>query len=78
MKLVHPFSIFFGLIIGLLIAGAVPYFQSSLAQDDKKETMTQEEIDKNLDEILQSQKELLARIETITTQSQFIKATAGK
>ena len=78
MKQIHSLSMILGLAIGLLLGIITPYFQSSFAQDNKKEIMTQEEVDKKLDEVIESQKELLSHIETITTQTQFVKATAGK
>jgi hypothetical protein len=46
--------------------------------DTKKEVMSQEELDKKLDAVIESQKDLKARVETILTQSRFLKASSGK
>jgi hypothetical protein len=40
--------------------------------------LTKEEVDKKLDEILKTQEDLKKRLETILTQTRFLKASAGK
>ena len=74
MKRLHPSSLILGVVIGLLIAGSMPYLQQAMAED-KKEAISQEELDKNLDAILESQKELQKKLDSVTTQTQFLKAS---
>lgn len=78
MKRLHRASLALGLTLGFLAATAVYQIPSLRAQDAKKETLSQEELDKRLDEILDAQKALLQRLDTITTQTQFLKASSGK
>ena len=78
MKTIHRFSLVLGLALGFLAAAALQQLPSLHAQDAKKETLSQEELDKRLDEILDTQKALLLRLDTITTQTQFLKAASGK
>ncbi len=65
-------------MLGLSIAVVLPYVQQVFGEEDKKEVLAQEEIDKKLDEILKSQKDMKKRVETILTQTQFLKAASGK
>ncbi|MBI4027578.1 MAG: hypothetical protein HY360_21505 [Verrucomicrobia bacterium] len=78
MKRIHAFSLLLGVSLGLLIAGAFPFLQRSLAEDAKKDAITQEELDKKLDEILDNQKEMRKRIDAVVEQTKFIKAAAGR
>ncbi len=78
MKRLHLFSLFLGLVLGLLISTSLPFLQVSRAGDDKKEQLSPEEIDKRLDEILESQKDLKKRLDATLEQTRLLKATAGK
>lgn len=80
MKRIHLSSLAFGVIIGFSLFYFLPLLQkTATAQDTKKDAaLSQEELDQRYDEILANQKELMSRIETITTQTQFLKASAGK
>jgi len=78
MKQLHLFSLLLGLVIGLMSPCVLPCLRGTLLADDKKEIISQEELDKNLDAILESQKELMKKLETITEQTQFLKASSGK
>ncbi len=81
MKKLHFSSLVLGAIIGLVLASMVHFVQPARAQESteqKKSALTDEEVDKRLDEILESQKELRKKLETIATQTRFLKASAGK
>lgn len=78
MKTLHRFSLALGLALGFLAASAVYQIPSLRAQEAKKEAMSQEEIDKRLDDILAAQKAIMDRIDAVTTQSQFLKSASGK
>ncbi len=78
MKQLHTFSLLVGITLGFLMASGLSYLQQTRAADDKKEVISQEELDKNLDGILESQKGLIEHVETILIQTQFLKAAAGK
>jgi D-serine dehydratase len=78
MKSIHTFSLILGIVVGLSISGFAPVIQKAFAQEEKKEGMTQEEIDKHLTDILESQDKLKKQLEAIVTQTQFLKASSGK
>ncbi|NUN93565.1 MAG: hypothetical protein HUU04_07275 [Verrucomicrobiae bacterium] len=71
-------SFLLGALFGLLAAGALNHVLPLRAQEARGEVLSQEEIDKRLDGILESQKKILERLETVTTQTQFLKASSGK
>ena len=87
MKKLNLFSAMVGLIFGLVLAGALPSVQRLLAQETnkvasevkkeeaKKEGMSEEEMGKKLDEILDSQKKLQEKISGILEQSKFLKVS---
>jgi hypothetical protein len=78
MKSIQSFSLIIGFCLGLIVCGLSPMVQKTFAQDEKKDGMTAEEIDKHLDEIIEGQTQLKKKIEAITTQTQFLKASSGK
>jgi hypothetical protein len=77
MKHIHQFSLLVGFILGVLGTSLIPYVSTSMAQA-KTEGMTQDEVDKKLDEVIEAQKKIKQRLEAITTQTQFLKASSGK
>ena len=77
MKRIQTFSLLLGITLGLTLAGAMPYVQKAVAED-KKEGITQEELDQKLDEVLKDQGELKKRLDSVITQTQSIKAASGK
>jgi hypothetical protein len=78
MKTRLPFRFVLGLAAGVLLAALVFHLPHAGAEEARKEAITQEELDKKLDEILVSQRDLLKRAEGILTQTQFLKASSGK
>lgn len=78
MKTIHRFSLVLGLVLGFLAASAVYQVPALRAQEANKDALTQEELDKRLDDILAAQKALMERLDTVTTQSQFLKSASGK
>ena len=78
MKTIHRFSLVLGLLLGFLAATALYHVPSLHAQEARKDALTQEEIDKRLDDILLAQKAIMDRIDTIVTQTQFLKSSSGK
>jgi hypothetical protein len=78
MNRIHRSSLALGVALGLLAAAALQRVPPLRAQDAKKEALSQEELDKRLDEVLEAQKKLLERLDTVTTQTQFLKASSGK
>jgi len=78
MKSIHTFYLIIGVFIGLAIGGFSPSIQKVFAQEEKKDGLTDEEINKRLDEILEDQLKIKKKLEAITTQTQFIKASSGK
>ncbi len=77
MKRIQTFSLLLGITLGLTLAGAMPYVQKTFAED-KKEAISQEELDRKLDDVLKDQGELKKRLEAVVTQTQSIKAASGK
>lgn len=77
MKRFHFFSLVLGLMLGILISTSLPVLQISRAVEDKKETLSSEEIDKRLDVILENQKELKRQLDATLEQTRFIKV-AGR
>jgi len=77
MKRIHLSSLILGVLIGL---GAIGLFQLPLlhAAEETKPGITQEDLDKKYDEVLDMQKELAKRLDDVETQTQFIKAASGK
>ncbi len=78
MNRIHRLSLALGAVLGFLAATALYQVPSLRAQDAKKEGLSQEELDTRLDQILDSQKALMQHLETITTQTQFLKSSSGK
>jgi len=80
MKRFNWFSLLLGIGLGILLGALLPQTLPLVAQDPapKAEALSAEEMDKRLDEILESQKGLMTKLESVTTQSQFLKASAGK
>ena len=84
MKKLHTLSLMLGITIGFAIANFVsspPHLlaqEEKKTQEEKKDGLSQEEIDRRLDEILQSQKEIRSRLDKIKEQAQTTKAAAGK
>jgi len=78
MKRFHYLSLIIGMVLGFVIASALPHAQNILAEERNAAALSEEELDKKLDELLESQKDLKKRIETVATQSQFLKAASGK
>lgn len=78
MKSTHPFSLCLGIALGLLLAHGIPFTQHVFAQSEKKEILSPEEIDKRLDEVIETQKVLKKRTEDVAELSRLLKATAGK
>ncbi len=78
MKRFHYLSLIIGMVLGFVIASALPHAQNIRAEEKKTAALSEEELDKKLDELLESQKDLKKRIETVTAQSQFLKAASGK
>ena len=89
IKKIDLFSALLGLAFGLFLAGALPLFQHALAEETnavaaaakteiaapKKESMPQEEMDKNLEEIVDSQKKIQEQINAVMEQSKFLKVS---
>ena len=78
LKRFYFLTLVIGVVMGLSLGFVFSHKTQILAQNSEKETISQEEVDKKLDEILESQEELKKRLETITTQTQFLKAASGK
>lgn len=78
MKKLHTLSLILGITIGFSIAHFVSAPPRLMAQEEKKDVLSREEIDKRLDEILQSQKEIRTRLDKIKEQAQFAKSASGK
>lgn len=78
MNTLRRSSFFFGILFGFLAAVALEHVLPLRAQEARGEVLRQEELDKHLDEILEAQKGILERLETVTTQTQFLKAASGK
>lgn len=66
--------------VSMEIKGGAPLnnLTSSNTSSQAQASLTQEEIDKKLDEVLESQKALQKRLETILVQTRFLKASSGK
>ncbi len=67
-----------GLAVGVLLATLIFHLPRAGAEEARKEIITQEELDKKLDDVLASQGDLLKRTEAILAQTQFLKASSGK
>jgi hypothetical protein len=78
MKTIHFLYLVIGIFIGLAISGLNPSSTRAFAQEDKKTAMSEEELNKHLEEILEGQAKIKKRLEAITIQTQFIKASSGK
>ncbi len=78
MKTLQRHQFVAGLLLGFLLAILVGHLPRVAAEDAKKEAITQEELDKHLDEILTGQKEVLKHLETVATQARFLKVSSGK
>ncbi len=74
MKKFHLTSLMIGLALGVLLSMGLPTHPARAVDD----TLPREEVDKKLTEILASQDQLKKKIEEITTQTQFLKASSGK
>ena len=77
MKRIHLFSLTLGLALGFAAAAGVLKLPHACAEEPKP-VMTQEELDKKLDAILEDQKQVAKRLEDVVTQTQFLKAASGK
>ncbi len=77
MKRIHLFSLTLGALLGLGAAGLfqLPRLQ---AAEEAKPGISQEELDKKYDELLEMQKDLNKRLDDVVTQTQFLKASSGK
>ncbi len=87
-KKIDLFSALLGIAFGLFLAGALPSFQRALAEETnavvappktvaaapKKESMSQEEMDKKLDDIIDSQKKIQEKINAAVEKSKTLKA----
>lgn len=66
-----------GIALGLMIAGSVPYAQRAMAEE-KKDGITQAELDEKLDTVIKEQAAVQKRLETALAKTQEIKAASGK
>lgn len=86
MKKFDFLSLVLGVVLGLILAGAVPCVQRVLAEDDKKtDTITKEEYNRQIDEFitkvdeaLAAQQKTQAHLNLIQEQSEFLKKVTGK
>ncbi len=78
MKHIHFFSLFLGIALGIFLTTSLPFTEVSHANEEKKEGLSAAEIDKRLDEILESQKELKKKLDSTLEQTGFIKIAIGK
>ncbi|MCC7519663.1 MAG: hypothetical protein IT578_10820 [Verrucomicrobiae bacterium] len=78
MKTFSRFPFMLGAALGFLAAAALFRIAPLRAQEARAEMLSQEELDRRLDETLDVQKKILERLEAVVTQTQFLKAASGK
>jgi hypothetical protein len=86
MKKIHLFSLILGVMLGLVLAGILPFAQRALAEDDKyKGGLTKAEYAKKIedftakvDQAIASQQKLQEHLKLIQDQSEFLKKATGK
>jgi hypothetical protein len=77
MKTSQFLTVLAALVIGILIGQSLPHMIHA-QQPPARESLSEEDVHKKLDEILEAQTKIKQKIEEVTTQSQFLKIATGK
>ena len=79
-KYIHTLSLILGLLIGFTAAESRIFFSTAVAAEGetKEKTYTEEEINKRLDELLESQKALKTRVDGLRETIRVMKIAAAR